>query len=595
MWLVLAACAPLTTPGPAPAAPSTDRAAPHGAHLPHRAPPGPALDPGARDDDGDGHVAREDCDDADPAVHVGVPELADGRDQDCDQRVDEGLGAVDHDGDGWSAEAGDPDDADPSRHPGAAERPGDGVDQNGDGSEAWPAVPLGRADLVIAEVEPAHAGRMLGAGVALLEDMDGDGVGEVAVRGTAQDGTTHGGDGVGASWVWSGRSRGVHGAAGAALYVPDEGVGVSGLAALADGGDLDGDGFADLLVGLPRWEGGEELGGWLGVFDAQGPWERRLSGARGSLLGAEGAMLGTHLGRLADADGDGRGGLWYQAWDPATGEERVRVRGGLSTRGELDAGEGEVDGGQVSELRSSAPLDSFGAAVAQADFDGDGLLDLAVSAWGDRKAAGAVYLVPSPWTGSVVVQDVAVARLWGGAEGAEGGAALSVGDGDGDGHPDLALSAPRDSGSAEAGGWVGVFRGPVAGDLPFTDAPLQVRPELERDELGAALAMDGDLDGSGAADLVLGSPRPNGAPLPGRVHVFFDPADGVWSTAESDGVLFGAPGDQAGRSLASGKDLDHDGLDELVVGAPWEGAEQVAAGKAYLWTGASLRGAFAAP
>ena len=89
MWLLLLACAP--TPAPLGVAGAPLGAAPHGAGLPHRAPPGPALDPGARDEDGDGHVAREDCDDADPAVHVGVAEVGDGRDQDCDGQVDEGL------------------------------------------------------------------------------------------------------------------------------------------------------------------------------------------------------------------------------------------------------------------------------------------------------------------------------------------------------------------------------------------------------------------------------------------------------------------------------------------------------------------------
>ena len=143
MWLLLLACAP--TPAPLGLAGAPLGAAPHGAGLPHRAPPGPALDPGAREEDGDGHVAREDCDDADPAVHVGVAEVADGRDQDCDGQVDEGLDGVDEDGDGWSAEAGDPDEADATRHPGAAEVAGDGVDQNGDGSDAGPALSLARA------------------------------------------------------------------------------------------------------------------------------------------------------------------------------------------------------------------------------------------------------------------------------------------------------------------------------------------------------------------------------------------------------------------------------------------------------------------
>ena len=117
---------------------------------------------------------------------------------------------------------------------------------------------------------------------------------------------------------------------------------------------------------------------------------------------------------------------------------------------------------------------------------------------------------------------------------------------------------------------------------------MQVLPEGERQRMGTALALDGDLDGSGVTDRVIGVPLDPGRPGPGRVHLFFDARDGVYSTAESDGVLFGTPGDIAGWSLASGKDLDHDGLDDLVVGAPTDGTEVPVGGKAYVWSGASL-------
>jgi MYXO-CTERM domain-containing protein len=94
------------------------------------------------DDDGDGFTeAGGDCDDASAAVNPGAVETCDGVDQDCDARIDDGTPCADDDGDGWceagctdGSIAGDCADGDAAAHPGAAEIPGNGVDDNCDGS-----------------------------------------------------------------------------------------------------------------------------------------------------------------------------------------------------------------------------------------------------------------------------------------------------------------------------------------------------------------------------------------------------------------------------------------------------------------------------
>jgi hypothetical protein len=82
------------------------------------------------DADGDGFLAGDDCDDTDPERYPGAPEVADGKDNDCDGAVDEDT--TDADGDTFVL-AVDCNDSDPAIHPGAAEVDGDGVDSNCDG------------------------------------------------------------------------------------------------------------------------------------------------------------------------------------------------------------------------------------------------------------------------------------------------------------------------------------------------------------------------------------------------------------------------------------------------------------------------------
>jgi Putative metal-binding motif len=93
---------------------------------------------GETDEDGDGYTASAgDCDDANATVFPGATEvLGDGLDNDCDGTTDEGLGGgeTDEDGDGYAEVGGDCDDSNATIFPGATEVLGDGVDNDCDGT-----------------------------------------------------------------------------------------------------------------------------------------------------------------------------------------------------------------------------------------------------------------------------------------------------------------------------------------------------------------------------------------------------------------------------------------------------------------------------
>jgi FG-GAP repeat len=152
------------------------------------------------------------------------------------------------------------------------------------------------------------------------------------------------------------------------------------------------------------------------------------------------------------------------------------------------------------------------------------------------------------------------------------GAALASGDFDGDGITDLAVGAPfEDVGSVLDAGAVSVLFGTAtglsAGGVQFTQSPSA--PEVG-DQFGAALAA-GDLDDDPADDLVIGAPFESvgGILNAGIIHVAYGP--GPVAPAQQFGQPVSAveDDDTFGFSLATG-DVNGDGFDDVVAGAPFE-------------------------
>ncbi len=518
-----------------------------------------------------------DCDDTNAAIAPDQPERCDGAetDEDCDGAADnadpEGAALsllfwTDADGDGFGDVSSPIEACDPPA--GASASADDCNDADFDIKPGAGCPTLSGGFLGLDTVGTLLAGEVggdrAGQSVAYAGDQDGDGNDDVIVGAFQADALA------GAAYVLT-----------APLSASSVGDGhkLSGVTAgdrsaipVAGGGDFDGDGQPDVLVGAFR------VGGSMGAgYLVQGPIGAgsSLASADVTWTGDAGDFAGRALGFAGDVDGDGADDVVFGAY----GSGRTY----LITL--LAGGDGDLTAAHAV-WSAEAAGDEAGRAVAGAgDFDGDGLSDAIIGA---RAADGGyAYLVSGEVTGSQDLADAEV-RWFGEATGDEAGFSVAgVGDTNRDGYADVLVGARLNAEVGANGGAAYLLLGPgTSGSLANADAKLNA--EAAGDLVGSSVAFGGDIDLDGRSDLLIGAQ--NGGPnRHGMAYVVLSPVAGVVSLSAADVSLQGGTAvDNAGSAMAGGGDIDGDGRPDLIIGAPREDSGGADAGAAHIVLGSEL-------
>jgi len=374
--------------------------------------------------------------------------------------------------------------------------------------------------------------------------------------------------------------------------------------AIAAGGDLNGDGLDDLVLGVPKsdptWPNAGEVyilfgrtSGWTAITD--------IGAADATIRGEdEDDWLGYSVAVVGDVDDDGLddlliGAPYRDSFGISNGESYLilgRTAGWATGLDAATIADVSINGTSMGDLAG------FGLAGI-GDVNDDGVVDFAIGAPFNGEAAsdaGQVYVFFGTATGWPLTMGVADAdaTLLGENSGDELGVSIAgVGDVNGDHIDDLLLGAPTNDDVATASGKAYLRLGSGYGwgtDVPAAVADASFLGGGADHELGRSVAGAGDIDGDGLRDLLIGAWEADDTGTDaGAVYLVFGSTTG-WQpdtpAADADVTLFGTSAyDYAGQWLHGGGDFDGDGLDDIVVSAPRNDDAGNDTGQAYLVLG----------
>lgn len=414
----------------------------------------------------------------------------------------------------------------------------------------------------------AQASARYGSSVSLAGDVNMDGYADVVVGAPLYDG----------AFTDGGRTTVFIGAAGTVSHFVTAYRTYDGTQANAQlgfavhtCGDVNGDGVSELLLGIPEQGGVGRIGVYHGGADVltvptTPAWSQEPNVAN--------ALMGSSVDQAGDVNGDG----FSDVIVGVPGMNQVRVYLGSAT-GLLTT---------YWSANGSAADEEFGYSVSSAgDVNGDGYSDVIIGGYAHDSFRGRAYVYLGSATGLGAAYHWRVTGAV--AAGRYGGAVSSAGDVNGDGYSDVIVGAflENDVGS------VYVYHGGPSGlsaTAAWTFAGTQVNAWY-----GSVVTSGGDVDADGYDDILVGAQRHDHAGFGqcGAVYLFRGSGAGLLTTPAW--VQYGdKAGAELGYDISFAGDVNGDGFSDVVIGAYQYNNGEASEGRSYVYHG-SLTGLGALP